>query len=119
MDDDLTNALRELELSHLIPSVRADREQLSSILHESFTEIGASGTLWTREAVLEHVSAEPEIQRTMDQFECTQLCEGVVLTTYRVTRTDQNGTQTQSRRSSIWQKVQDAWKLRFHQGTPL
>jgi hypothetical protein len=120
MSAELKDLFRELEESHLMPHVRADRDQLASLLHKSFTEIGASGTLWTREVILDHVSNDPELERTMDQFECTQLCAGLVLTTYRVTRVDHiTGTRTLSRRSSIWQKEQDAWKLRFHQGTPL
>ncbi len=120
MDPDVTKTLRDLEESHLIPDVRADRDRLASLLHDQFLEIGASGKLWSREDVLQHIVHEPTTTRSLDEFECRLLNDQTALTTYRVTRTNPNdGSKTLSRRSSVWLRESDTWKLRFHQGTPL
>ncbi|MGJ8635258.1 MAG: DUF4440 domain-containing protein [Phycisphaerales bacterium] len=118
MTSEQITQLRTLEESHLQLSVRADRDRLASVLHESFTEIGASGNVWTREAVLEHLPFESEHLRIMDEFQCSMLSESIALTTYRVTQTNLESGETKlSRRSSVWCRGSGGWQLRFHQGT--
>jgi ribonuclease HI len=110
--------LRSLEASLLDPPVRRDRQRVSALLADDFTEIGASGRLWTREAILALLATEDFVPPTIEDFSCRQLAEGVVLATYRAVRT---GPVTQecstALRNSIWTKEDGGWKLRFHQGT--
>ena len=47
----LSETLLPLEHAHLTPGVRSSRAALEALLHESFTEIGASGRLDTRDAL--------------------------------------------------------------------
>ena len=68
MDPVLTDELRMLEESHLQPTIRMDRDQLALILHESFTEIGASGQFHTRQDVLDHLQDEDPAQRILEDF---------------------------------------------------
>lgn len=48
----------EGELRLLDPVVRASAELLASLLHPEFREIGTSGRLWTREAIIASLTAD-------------------------------------------------------------
>ena len=120
MDPEITDELRMLEESHLQPTIRMDRDQLALILHESFTEIGASGQFHSRQDVLDHLPDEDPTQRTLEDFVAQMLSDNLALTTYTVARNDlSDGHLHRSRRSSIWIREHNAWRLRFHQGTPM
>tara|TARA_R110002072_G_scaffold42064_18_gene118382 strand:- start:4267 stop:4650 length:384 start_codon:yes stop_codon:yes gene_type:complete len=126
--DDLYQQLHALEASHLQAPVRASRAHLEALLHPEFTEIGASGKLHTRADTLAHLpqesQAQPEIELTMADFKAQQLTPDLALTTYTTTRTNpktdpHTQTTTQARRSSIWKREANTWRLFFHQGTPM
>ncbi len=120
MNPELTDELRMLEESHLQTTIRMDRDQLALILHESFTEIGASGQFHSRQDVLDHLPDEDPTLRTLEDFVAQMLSDNLALTTYTVARTDLSDEQVhRSRRSSVWIRERDAWRLRFHQGTPM
>jgi len=120
MDTELAKQLHTLEDSHLQPLVRADRDRLAAILHESFTEIGASGRVFTRDDILNNLPAEPAASRTLEDFNARPLSTDIALTTYAVSRPDiDTGQVHRSRRSSIWTRESGIWQLLFHQGTPL
>lgn len=120
MNPSVAEHLRVLEESHLKPIVRGDLDELAGLLHESYTEIGASGNVYTRDDVLEHLPSETKSLRTMDCFEARLLSDDVALTTYVVMQTDlSTGAVKRSRRSSVWCGGSGGWRLRFHQGTPL
>ncbi len=122
--DDLHDQLHALEASHLLGPVRASRSHLEALLHPEFTEIGASGKLHTRADTLAHLpqesQAQPELELTLADFKAQQLTPGLALTTYTTTRTNPDThTTTQARRSSIWKREANTWRLFFHQGTPV
>lgn len=104
----LSDTLLPLEHAHLTPGVRSSRAALESLLHESFTEIGASGRLYTRADVIPLLGAEqthPPRPSTISDFHARYITNTVALTTYTLTRTDNEaggGTQHHSRRSSLW-----------------
>lgn len=103
----------EAERRLLKPSVRSDRSAVEALLHPDFAEIGASGTFWRRDEILEVITSFDD-PRTPEatHFEATTIAPDTVLLTYACTGT------RYTRRSSIWQRVDGAWKIRFHQGTP-
>lgn len=107
--------LRALELSLLDPLVRRDPIALAALLHPSFTEIGASGALWTRDAIVAALAAEPDAREIppTDEWQVAALGDTHVLVTYRI------GGERPSRRSSIWDVSTGRPALRFHQGTLL
>jgi hypothetical protein len=45
------------------------------------------------------------------------LAADIILATYRATKTEVDGQQSYSLRSSIWRKNGDKWQMFFHQGT--
>jgi len=109
-----------LELSHLNPNIRQDSNRIKSLLHTSFQEIGASGTLSNYKTALDSLKHEQRVERILENFDIHQLSPSVLLTTYTVMKTDPHTKLEQhSRRSSIWCRMSDVWQLRFHQGTPL
>jgi hypothetical protein len=95
-------------------TTRADFERMTL---PEFWEVGASGRRYSREYVLnelERRSASPqeEICETSG-FECQRLAEEVYLLTYTLLQDSKRLT----RRSTIWKRLPDGWKIAFHQGT--
>ena len=116
----LTAQLLPLEESHLLKAIRSDRHRLDALLHESFTEIGASGKTHTREDTLNSLPTESPATHTLAEFQARQLSPDIALTTYTTTRTDSATSETiHARRSSIWIRNKSSWQLIFHQGTPI
>lgn len=122
----LHDALLPLEHAHLTPGVRSSHAALESLLHESFTEIGASGRFYTRADIIPLLLAEqthpPRPPSTISDFHARYITDTVALTTYTLTRIDGGGpdaAQHHSRRSSLWLLDAGRWRLTFHQGTNL
>ena len=83
------------------------------LLHPDFTEIGSSGRIWTRDAMMMELEEDPEGTVELELLGADRLGESAVLLTYRsYTR---SGTTL---RSSLWVREGAQWRLRFHQGTP-
>jgi hypothetical protein len=93
---------------------RADFERMTA---DEFWEIGASGRCYSREFVLDELekrfSAPHKDEWEAKDFQCLRLSDDVYLLTYTLI---QDGTRV-TRRSTIWRKVSDGWKIVFHQGT--
>lgn len=108
----------EVELHH--PGVRRVRERLELLLHPEFHEVGRSGRVYDREAVLSHLVAQqvhPVV--ASDAFSATELSPGVVLLTYRSAHVEtEGGLANHTLRSSVWVSTAAGWQLRYHQGTP-
>ena len=110
----LTAELRALEERLLDPAVRAVPGQVRALLAPEFVEFGASGRVFSRDAILAMLAAEPpRVARQALGFKVRQLAPGVALTTWRVLRDD--GIETL--RSSVWQQQDGRWQMVFHQGT--
>jgi hypothetical protein len=121
---DLSAHLIRLELELHQAEVRADGGRLGALLHPEFAEFGRSGQVWTRQAVLDEFtaasspSAHPRIHA--EGFALQQLSDDVALLTYRSAHVDEAGAQSRwTLRSSLWQRCQGRWVMRFHQGTPV
>lgn len=111
----LTALLRGHEDSILDPAVRADPARVRALLAADFTEFGASGRVFDRDAIIATLAAEPTRNaRQARGFKVRLLAPGAALTTWRVLRDD--GIETL--RSSVWQQQADgSWLMVFHQGT--
>ncbi|WP_017972890.1 DUF4440 domain-containing protein [Actinopolyspora halophila] len=111
MDPDL-DAIVAHELELLDPVVRGDPAAVRRLLHEDFSEIGASGQQWDPTTVTEATSATAE-GITADDFRTARLTPDVVLLTYTARRDGET-----TLRSSVWVRTRAGWRLRHHQGTP-
>jgi len=102
-----------LERELLRPETRADIGRTGVLLHPDFTEIGSSGRMWTRDAVMMSLAEQPGGPAELEVLGADRLGEQTVLLTYR--SHTRSGTAL---RSSLWVHDGAQWRLRFHQGTP-
>jgi ribonuclease HI len=111
LQDDADVLAREQLL--LDPEIRRDRARVEELLHPAFEEFGASGRVWSREAMLEAIAdpVDPDLQFRV--IGLNEVSPGAMLVAY--TTTTSRGTVL---RSSLWLKTESGWRLRFHQGTP-
>jgi hypothetical protein len=112
--------IQSLEEELLKQTVRGSREAVSELLAENFVEFGRSGGVHRKEDVVRSLAAEgaENSQATASNFELTSLADDVVLLTYRSLRTNEDGKELHSLRSSIWKLIGGRWQMIFHQGTP-
>ncbi len=110
--------VQTLERDLLRQEVRADAGRLGQLLHESFAEVGASGTWCSRDEVLERLPREPGLGPVdVHVLSATELGSSAVHLVYRLAAGDRT-----SLRSSLWVREDSRtelgpWQLRFHQGT--
>jgi len=103
-----------LELELLRPATRAAPDRLDRLLHPDFREVGASGRVWERAALIDAVAAEePGEPRAAEDVAARRVAPGVVLLTYTARRAGRA-----TRRSSLWVRDAGGWRVLFHQGTP-
>lgn len=107
-----------LERELLDPAIRKDRARVSALLADDFIEFGASGRIWTRDAILDLLETENFVPPEVEEIACRRLSEGVILVTYRTVRFNTDtGQRSTTLRSSIWTNESGSWLIRFHQGT--
>jgi hypothetical protein len=97
---------------------RADFERMTD---DIFWEVGASGRRYSRKFVLDELdqrfsSPHAEDWETQD-FHCQWLAENVYLLTYTLLQEPNSPEVRVTRRSTIWRRTEDGWKIVFHQGT--
>ncbi len=109
--------IRNHEQRLLLREVRHSREELEKVLADDFCEVGSSGRLFSRQAIIDTMTSESVRELVMTEFEATVLAEDVVLTTFRILRYIQDQVKASSRHSSVWKKRGDSWWMVYHQGT--
>lgn len=109
---------RDLELALHRPEIRASRGSVEALLSSDFSEIGASGKFYDRDATVEGLLKEPPTSHErlpiVQDFVASRLAEDAVLVTYRIMR---DLPERSTLRSSIWVLENGSWRMRFHQGT--
>jgi ribonuclease HI len=105
--------VEELERELLGPLVRGDIGRTAVLLHPDFLEIGSSGRVWTRDAMMMALEEDPGERTDIEILGADRIGTSAVLLTYRSYA--RSGTTL---RSSLWVLDGDRWRLRFHQGTP-
>ena len=114
--------LGDLERKLQCPDVRASPDEVGRLLADGFLEFGASGSVWTRQQVIEGLpldqKTQPVYELTRGDFSVHWLAD-VSLITYRGTRRiPSDGREFDFVRSSIWKLINGQWRMVFHQGTP-
>jgi hypothetical protein len=117
--EDVVEELRKREpIFHRreLGTTRADFEATTS---PDFWEVGASGRIYTREAVwelLERRYADPEYWTTdtwdTDEFNCREIGPDTYLLTYVL----REGVRV-TRRLTVWRRTERGWQILYHQGT--
>jgi ribonuclease HI len=105
--------VEQLERELLGPLVRGDIGRTAVLLHPDFMEIGSSGRMWTRDAMMMALEEDPGERTDIEVLGAERIGANAVLLTYR--NFARSGTTL---RSSLWVLDGERWRLRFHQGTP-
>lgn len=102
----LEHALHRMDLRH-------DREQLDQLLADDFVEIGVSGRVYDKTTIIDELHVEPD-DTFIDAIGLhgRLVSDDVVLVHYETT-----GPSGFARRTSLWVRYYDSWRLSFHQGT--
>lgn len=117
-DDKLTDVMNELinlELFLHHPGFKIKQKDLEMIIDDNFWEVGASGKVHSRAHALETVvqrSENPNAMWQTENFYCVEISKNNYLLTYMITTGE-----VVSRRSSIWRRTGNDYKILFHQGT--
>jgi len=119
-EDELSRALEELKAREPIfhrPELGTARADFERMAAADFWEVGASGRRYTRECVLDELErryATPhEDVWEASEFHCQRLASDLYLLTYTLLQDKARLT----RRTTIWQRSAEGWKIVFHQGT--
>lgn len=112
---DLVQTLFELEQCLMSQATRSNAEVISGLIADDFTEFGASGGVWYKADIVEHLPDQPFTPRTISEFTVKQLSPNTALVTYHCHTG--STTPVTSLRSSIWRLQGDRWQMVFHQGT--
>jgi hypothetical protein len=95
----------------------ATRADLEAMTDPEFCEIGASGRRYGREYVLDVLEKRFENPGD-DIWEVSDFhCQALSRDTYLVTYTLLQQKQRLTRRSSIWRRSGQTWRILYHQGT--
>jgi hypothetical protein len=108
-----TQAAIECELRLLDPAVRRAADQVDAMLDPEFVEFGASGRRWERREIVTALAADSGYAApTVLDLTGMRIADDAVLLTYTT-----NDGNRRCRRSSIWRRTSDGWRVLFHQGT--
>ncbi|WP_445772643.1 nuclear transport factor 2 family protein [Shewanella sp.] len=117
---DIASQIVELEKSLFRSDVRSSVCELKSRLAPEFKEITSAGVVIDLQDVLERLPKENGWEAKGQDFEFSFIAVDVCLLTYKsFHRSSSSSKGKYSRRSSIWKKYGDCWKMVFHQGTSI
>lgn len=114
---EILEELVQLELHLHQPRQGTSFADLECMTAYDFWEVGASGRRYSRDFVLNELDRRRQHPGhdawKFSDHHCRMLAQGIYLLTY--TLVQDNGRIT--RRSTIWQRSPEGWKIVFHQGT--
>ena len=101
------------------PEFGTRRSDCEAMTYPAFWEVGASGRRYSRENVLDTLEKRYEDPaysandswETRD-FHCLEIARDHYLLTYTLLQGDR-----MTRRSTIWRRTGEGWKILYHQGT--
>ena len=120
MNNETNELLITLEKELHGAEARTSRTRLDELISDDFREIGASGKYFGKSEVLEMLPSEEPPEIHSSDYEVFYLAPEIAQVVYQSYRLDDNGSPARkTRRSSIWRKSGEMWKMIFHQGTML
>jgi len=118
--NDITNTIKELELSLLKPEVRSSKEALDMLLADDFVEFGTSGNKYTKTDILERLPNTLErVEYVVSDFSVEMPSEDIAIATFKTERTTDGKDKVISQRSSHWRKRGSGWQMFLHEATPI
>ncbi|MEZ5478301.1 MAG: DUF4440 domain-containing protein [Thiolinea sp.] len=120
--------IQTLEHALLHSDFRQHPQQLDALLAADFMEIGITGQITTRAAVVQWLlNKSPQARWVLEDFQVRELAPGLVLATYCAKNAAKlmQAIYQGSRCSSIWKQTAESrqtseqWQLCFHQATAI
>lgn len=120
LDKVLFEEIRGLEESLWRADTRFDKALMDATFAPDFFEFGRSGRTYSRAELLFDERECYDIKATLPlpEFHARLISEDVIQTTY-ISEVVYGGAVERGNRSSIWSRMGNSWRLRFHQGTPI
>ena len=117
----LAERIKDLEEMLLHSDMQENPTLINELLAETFEEIGYSGSINSRQAVVDWLLIKNKKDRwLLSDFKVSVLSADIVLAVYRAQKVwDGEQTTTASTRSSIWKRHGRQWKMMFHQASKL
>jgi hypothetical protein len=110
----------EREKKLMMPEYFNAFEEIRDLLDDEFVEVGQSGKIYNKVEVLEILNNRSNTKYIISDIKFSVLSGNLVLLNYKAYKyRDTIAVNTPSVRSSIWQKTNGCWRLRFHQGTAI
>ncbi len=119
MSESDARTLVELEEGLWRAETRQSPDWMDRVLAEDFIEFGASGRRYERAEILQPASGSLDVVLPLPEYAVRFLGDDVALATYVSVQVLPEGGRRVARRSSVWRREPDGWKLAFHQGTLL
>ena len=116
MEEKFYQELQELEESLWDEQKRENFDYIDSLLALNFFEFTSKGTHCSRGEFLETLGSPILAKLPLKNFKVVQLDINCALVTYE-NEVKVSGNAKTCLRSSIWSRIDDIWKLRFHQAT--
>jgi len=110
----LRNIILEYEKELFTKSFCENDQVVSERLDEDFLEFGQSGEIYHRHEILEYLRNAGDRSIEIMDFHVEKLCKSCCIAKYRW----ENDGKV-ANRTSIWIRIDNQWKLKFHQGSPV
>ncbi|MGE5621024.1 MAG: DUF4440 domain-containing protein [archaeon] len=99
------------------PGEGSTRKDLEAMTDDLFWEVGASGNCYSRDFVMDVLEKRAKNPNPEDKWQtsddwCNEISENNYLLTYTLVQGERI-----TRRSSIWRRYGNFWKIVYHQGT--
>lgn len=117
--EQLKDIILELETTLVNQDTRLSAEKLNLLLADDFIEYGSSGGIYDKKITIESLTAGDGMIYKIYDFEIVQLSEDLIQSRFKTDRTNPDGSNLSSLRSSIWKNNNGNWQMWFHQGTPI
>lgn len=116
MTDEDVDRVLELERELQTNACRRNPDRLRAVLAPDFREIGASGRVWDREAMIDHLQTDdPDVLEIgVAALSGKRVASNLILVTWVSEREGRRAWRT-----SLWRSAARGWQLVHHQGTPI
>jgi len=111
--------VKQFELDLLDPTTRRSPQKLATLLADDFFEFTQSGTVSTKQDVIDALPTSPEEKFNVRDYQEKKLTDNVVLVHYIVDRlVIESNLKRCTLCSSVWKYIDNRWQMIFFQGTP-
>jgi hypothetical protein len=109
--------LRAWEPIFHTPRFGSTPKEMEQVLAPEYWEVGASGRIYTRDFILQHLSEHPPLDAATAGWLCSNhAIRALGADTYLLTYTLEQGPR-RTRRATIWRRSRAGWQILYHQGT--